>query len=149
MTSYLFVDYRWDTNTATPMEGVWKSQWGLYQKINPILRLWVYLYFCSCVPGCLDRLTWRAREIRGKWQYIICFVGCCVQHLFKTARRILTATIQLYLRGNSFEKSRFISWYTLDMTLNCSWWWGSIFPMTRRSCTSYGPMSGSINLFKN
>ena len=36
-------------------------------------------------------------EILGKCQYGCCFVGCCLQYLFKTASRILSFSANIYL----------------------------------------------------
>ena len=41
--------------------------------------------------ACLVHLTWIACEMIGSWLYSCCFVRCCFQDLFKTARSILTA----------------------------------------------------------
>ena len=41
------------------------------------------------LPACLARLTWIVCEMGGKWPYSHCFVWCCFQDLFKTARCIL------------------------------------------------------------
>ena len=38
--------------------------------------------------GCLGR-SYRLFEMRSKWPYSCCFVGCCFQDLFKTARNVL------------------------------------------------------------
>ena len=40
-------------------------------------------------PACLVRLTWIVFVMGGKWPYIWCFVGCCLQELFNIARSIL------------------------------------------------------------
>ena len=37
----------------------------------------------------LVRLTLIVFEMEGKWSYSCCFVGCCLQDLFKIARSIL------------------------------------------------------------
>ena len=37
----------------------------------------------------LVRLTWMVCEIESKWLYTCCFVGCCLQDLFKTETGIL------------------------------------------------------------
>ena len=39
--------------------------------------------------ACLVRLTWMVCEMRGKWLYSCCFVGCCFRDLFKTPFSIL------------------------------------------------------------
>ena len=35
-----------------------------------------------------DRLTWVAFVRSGRWPHSCCFVGCCFQDLFNTARSI-------------------------------------------------------------
>ena len=40
-------------------------------------------------PTCLVRLIWIVFVMSGWWPYISCFVGCCLQNLFNTARIIL------------------------------------------------------------
>ena len=40
-------------------------------------------------PAYLARLVWMVFEMGGKCPYSCCFVGCCLQDLFNTARRIL------------------------------------------------------------
>ena len=40
-------------------------------------------------PACLVRLIWIVLEMRGKWPYRCCFLGCCFQDLFNIARSIL------------------------------------------------------------
>ena len=40
-------------------------------------------------PACLVRLTLIVFVMRGRWLYCCCFVGCCLQDLFKIARSIL------------------------------------------------------------
>ena len=40
-------------------------------------------------PASLPHLSWIICEMWGKWSYNCCFVGCCIQDLFKTASRIL------------------------------------------------------------
>ena len=46
-------------------------------------------YFLQKCPACLIHLTWMSFEIGGMWLYSCCFLGCCFQDLFKTARSIL------------------------------------------------------------
>ena len=40
-------------------------------------------------PTYLVRLIWMVLEIRGRWPYNCCFVGCCFQDLFNMTRSIL------------------------------------------------------------
>ena len=40
-------------------------------------------------PACHARLVWMIFEMGGRWLYNCCFVGCCLQNLFNTARSIL------------------------------------------------------------
>ena len=40
-------------------------------------------------PACLVRLTWIVFMMGSRWPYSWCFVGCCLQDLFKIARSIL------------------------------------------------------------
>ena len=54
-------------------------------------------------PACLVRLTWIFFMMGGRWPYSWCFVRCCLQDLFNTARSILE---QL---PSSFSPSRFVS----------------------------------------
>ena len=46
------------------------------------------LLFQQC-PACLVRLTWIVFMVGGRWSYSCCFVGYCLQDLFKIARSIL------------------------------------------------------------
>ena len=48
---------------------------------------WPTLVF-SC-SACLAHLIWRVCEMRGKWPYSCCFVGCCFQDLFKSTYSII------------------------------------------------------------
>ena len=54
-------------------------------------------------PACLVRLALIVFVMGGRWPYSCCFVGCCLQDLFKIARSIL---VQL---PSSFFFSRFVS----------------------------------------
>ena len=49
-------------------------------------RLSLLLWQC---PACFVHLTWMVLEMGGKWPYRCCFLGCCFQDLFNTARSIL------------------------------------------------------------
>ena len=40
-------------------------------------------------PACLVRLSWMVFVMGGRWPYNCCFVCCCLQELFSTARSIL------------------------------------------------------------
>ena len=40
-------------------------------------------------PACLVRLIWMVSEMRGRWPFSCCFVGCCFQDLYNMARSIL------------------------------------------------------------
>ena len=40
-------------------------------------------------PACLVRLTLIVLVMGWKWPYSCCFIGCCIQDLFKIARSIL------------------------------------------------------------
>ena len=40
-------------------------------------------------PACPVRVNWSVLEIRGKWLYSFCFVGCCFQELLTIASRLL------------------------------------------------------------
>ena len=46
------------------------------------------LFLQQCL-ACLVCLTWVVCEMGGKWLYGCCFVGCCLQDLFKTPHSIL------------------------------------------------------------
>ena len=53
-----------------------------------------YMLMCSTLhlqkwPACLVRLTLIVYVMGGRWPYSCCFVGCCLQDLFNTARSIL------------------------------------------------------------
>ena len=54
-------------------------------------------------PTCLVRLSWTVLEIGGRCPYNCCFMGCCFQDLFNTARSTL---LQL---PSSFFSIRFVS----------------------------------------
>ena len=51
-------------------------------------HLWVCPYSSSSV-ACQLCLTWIVYMMGGRWPYSCCLVGCCLQDLFNTARRIL------------------------------------------------------------
>ena len=40
-------------------------------------------------PVCLVHLIWMVLVMGGRWPYSCCFVGCCIQDLFKIARSSL------------------------------------------------------------
>ena len=48
----------------------------------------LFLLHWQC-PACLFRFTWMVCEMDDWWPYCCCFVECCFQDLFKTARSIL------------------------------------------------------------
>ena len=58
---------------------------GVYRSIL-LMSLSLFLHEYS---ACLVRLTLIVFVIGGKWPYSCCFVGCCLQDLFNTARSIL------------------------------------------------------------
>ena len=47
-----------------------------------------FLLLQQC-PACLFRLIWMVLEMRGRWPYSRCFVGCFFLDLFNIARSIL------------------------------------------------------------
>ena len=51
-----------------------------------LMSLSLILQLC---PACLVRLTCIVFAMGGRWLYSCCFVGCCLQELFKIARSIL------------------------------------------------------------
>ena len=67
-----------DQPTLThPCEGVHKRT--LLMSLSLLLQQW---------PACHVCLIWMVCKMGGKWLYSCCFVGCCFQNLFKTARNI-------------------------------------------------------------
>ena len=54
-------------------------------------------------PACLIHLIWMVLEMGGRWPYSCCFMGCCFQDLFITARSIL---VQL---PSSYFSTRLVS----------------------------------------
>ena len=54
-----------------------------------VRRLWARPYFSSSVLHVLVRLTLIVFVMGSRWPYNCCFVGCCLQDLFNTARSIL------------------------------------------------------------
>ena len=47
-------------------------------------------------PACQVRLTLMVFVMGGKWPYSCCFVGCCLQDLFKIARSILVQLLSTF-----------------------------------------------------
>ena len=56
---------------------------GIYKIMCRNLQDNVAYEFISASPACLVHLTWIVSEMGGKWLYKCCFVGCCLQDLFK------------------------------------------------------------------
>ena len=63
---------------AQPCEGVHRN--------TSLMSLSLLLQQC---PACLIRLTLIVFVMGGRWPYICCFVGCCLQDLFSIAHSIL------------------------------------------------------------
>ena len=78
------------------------SRWHPVSSQNPWMCLQKNVSLCLFLeqcPACLVRLTWIVCEMRGRWPYSSCFVGCCFQDFFKRERNIL-----VYFSPNFFFK---------------------------------------------
>ena len=51
-------------------------------------RCYEFVLLQQC-PTCLVHLIWMVLEMRGRWSYSFCFVGCCFQDLFNIVCSIL------------------------------------------------------------
>ena len=71
---------------------------GVHRKTS---LMFSFLLLQQCLT-CLVCLIWMVLKIRGGWSYYCCFVGCCFQDLFYTARSILVHLL------SSFSLSAFI-----------------------------------------
>ena len=58
---------------------------GVYRSMS-LMSSSLLIQLC---PASLVRLTWIVFMMSGRWLYSGCFVGCCHQGLFNTARSIL------------------------------------------------------------
>ena len=78
LTELLYVSSSWSPCFSSAMCGV-------HGRTLP-MSLSLLLQQC---PACLVRLTLIVFVMGGRWSYSCCFVGCCLQDLFKIAHSIL------------------------------------------------------------
>ena len=87
LQGYILNRHRTAVTFARPYKGVHRS--------TSLMSSSLFLQQC---PAFLVRLTWIVFMMGGRWLNSLCFVGCCLQDSFSTARSIL-----VYLLSSFFS----------------------------------------------
>ena len=88
----VFIQSCWDVSTcwlANTGTSVCRAHWRKSLMSSSLLLL--------RYPARFVRLIWKGLEIRGRWPYNCCFVGCRFQDLFNIARSILVQFTSSFL----------------------------------------------------